>query len=294
MENLGQLLFNAGLKQTTWFDGSGQNKSTGVFNPSVRLFNDQGAEIPGALQQRMGMPAGLTDFQPGYGHAQRQALFAGIVQRALDAGWFARFGIPAGRHVDGATLATGWHPEFLQDVAYLLTGDRLTSEIITRFADVQQVFNGPPASLATSLTELFSKKKLKFPSRHTPLQFTPAELSAAGVAATEAGLDVYYDFCAQSLLQEIAAGKTVPEAGPADAGYSFATVDVPTFLRWRRQLQAAGSNQAGAAKAAAGSGVTSSKGNNGVETFSVNAEGLDREGLLALANDLLGKALGRA
>jgi hypothetical protein len=292
MENLGQRLFDAGLTATTWFDFSGQNKSQGKLNPTVRIYDDQGNEIPGALQKRMGMPAGLNDFQPGYGHAQRQALFAGMVQRALDAGWFAQFGIPAGPKVDGATQATGWNPEFLQDAAYLLTSDRASSELVTRFADVQKPFDGLPPQLASNLTDFFAKKRMKHPSRHTPLEFTETELAAAGVAATDAGLDLYYSFVAQALLDEIKAGTTDPNAGPAGANYSFATVDVATFLRWWRDRQA-GSKAAVKTAAAAGPVVATSHGADGKETWSVQAEGLDREGLLALAQSLLGKALGK-
>lgn len=296
MENLGQRLFEGGLTTTTWFDGSGQKKSQGRFNPSVRLYNEQGGEIPGALQQRMGMPAGLTDFQPGYGHAQRQALFPGMVQRALDAGWFAQWGIPAGPKVDGATLATGWNPEFLQDAVYLLTAERANSEIVTRFADVQAPWEPLPVPLASSLTDLFKRKNLKFPSRHTPLAFTPAELAAAGVAPTQAGLDFYYSFGAQSLLEEIAAGKTNPDAGPAGPAYSFATVDVATFLRWQRERQADGS-RAGAKTGAAtpaGPVIESSKRpGDGADVWAVHAEGLDRIGLVALAQEILGKAIGQ-
>jgi len=298
MENLGQRLFDGGLTTTTWFDFSGQTKTQGKFNPSARLFNDQGTEIPGAVQQRMGMPAGLIDFQPGFGHAQRQALFAGMVQRALDAGWFKQFGIPAGPKVDGATKESGWNPEFLLDAAFLLTADRANSELVVRFADVQPPFDGLPQKLASSLTELFDKKKFKFPSRHTPLAFTPAELAAAGVAPTDAGLDLYYTFAAQSLLDEIKAGKTDPQAGPAGANYSFATVDVPTFLRWWHGRQApsapkAVAKAAGAGGAAAGPVLMASQGADGTAVWSVQAEGLDREGLIALAQSILGKALGQ-
>jgi len=304
MENLGQRLFDGGLTTTTWFDFGGQNKSQGRFNPSVRLFDDQGTDIPGAVQQRMGMPAGLTDFQPGYGHAQRQALFAGMVQRALDAGWFAQFGIPAGPRVDGATKTTGWNPEFLLDAAFLLTADRANSELVKKFADVQPPFDGVPQQLATNLTDLFAKKKLKFASRHTPLAFTPAELAAAGVAPTDAGRDLYYDFVAQALLAEIAAGKTDPDAEPAGANYSFATVDVPTFLRWWRGRKAAAaapkaeaktsSKKGSKASAKTGPVVESSKRADGTEAWSVQAEGLDREGLITLAQSILAKALGKA
>jgi hypothetical protein len=293
LENLGQRLFDAGQRTTTWFNDAGDSTMHGTFNPTVRLFDEQGTEIPGALQQRMGMPAGLTDFQPGFGHAQRQALFADIVQRALDAGWFAKLGIPAGPRVNGGTKASGFNPEFLQDVAYLLTAERASSDIVKRFADGQPPFDGPPQKIPASLPELFAKHKHKFPSRHTPLEFTPAELAAAGVAPTEEGLDFYYDYVAQALLFEIKAGTTDPNAGPAGPNYSFATVDVATFLRWWRGRQAGSQTTAKAtAGGAAGPVVAASKRADGTEVWSVQAEGLDREGLIALAQSILGKALG--
>jgi hypothetical protein len=295
VDNLGQILFDHGLTTTTWFDDSGQQTSHGTFNPAVRLFDEQGTEVPGALQKRMGMPAGLSDFQPGYGHAQRQALFAGMVQRALDKGWFAQFGIPAGPRVDGGTKTSGYNPEFLQDVAYLLTAERTGSEIVKQFADVQQPFDGPPRQLASNLTDFFAKKNIKHPSRFSPLAFTDAELAAAGVAPTEAGRDLYYSFVAQSLLNEIKAGKTDANAEPAGANYSFATVDVPTFLRWSRGRPAVSQTTAKAnAGAAAGPVIESSKrAGDGVEVWAVQAEGLDRIGLVKLAQDLLGKAIGQ-
>lgn len=237
MENLGLKIaeHDGGETVTTWFSQDGKTSFHGRFNPFIRLYDDGGTEVVGALQKRYGMPPGITDQQPGYGtHADAGAQIGGIIQRAVNAGWFSPYGILSGTIVNGSTIGSGLNKELLVDCMYIFMGMREKSELVQRFQDKQPVPVDPMPELAKSLDALYLQHKKKHPETVSPLGLNQAELRAVGIdIATPQGQDTFYSYIAQRLTKDIQDGVVNPEAEPAGEHYSFVTMPVSVFLRWQ-------------------------------------------------------------